>query len=261
MRRLASVRGALIVAMALLAPITWHAPLHAEEPAAARTIDPYVDLYAAMDAVTGTEQEFNRHYRFAMEQFRQSPLAQRIGKRDPKAVDAIAAAMLPWIKRHSDRMEEIGKPRYIALMKDQLSPEDASKLAAYCRTERGRNFLLKQFAPERLDGEKDSQASGPRQPLGKPTAFLKPAEGYTPPKPKPAAAPKPAAPEPVEEAVAVVLEDPALQARLTRFFAAVEELTFELNGIAADKDIAEGMARDMDYAASTYGWRLYDRPL
>jgi hypothetical protein len=262
MKKLHGTRGILPVALALLVPGVWAAPLHAEETAAtAPKTDPYVELYAAIDTVIGSEQAFDRYFRFAMTQFRQSPVAQKIARSEPKAVDAIIAAMRPWLKRQSDRMDAQSKPRYIALMREQLSPEDAGKLAAYCRTERGRAFLVKQFDPERLFAEFSGEAAGTTpKPLGKPTAFLKPAEGYTPPAPKPVAGPKPVAEAP-DPAVAAVLEDPALQARLTGFFAAFKDLMFELGSEPADKDIEEGMYRDMDYAASGYGWRLYDRPL
>src|SRR5690606_20350166 len=98
-------------------------------------------------------------------------------------------------------------------------------------------FLNKQFAPEQLYSELTGQASAPRQPAVKSSAFLKPAEGYAPPAAKPAAAPRPAIPEAPDPAVSAVVDDPALQARLTGFFAAFKELTFEISTTPSDKDI------------------------
>lgn len=251
MRRLNSIRGALLVATVLLAPASWHAPLHAEKAAEAPA-DPYQDLYAAMDAVTGSEQEFERQFALAMDRMRQTPKYQEMDQREPGVVDAIVAAMRPWMKKQTDRLEQRTRPRYIALMKEVLTPDDARKLAAYCRTERGQRFLLAQMDPERF------QPSEPSKPLGEPTAFLKPATGHTPPKPKPAPETAPSAQEP---AVAALLSDPELQARVTAFFARSDAMMFELAQTDLDKDIEQGMVQAVDYAASSYGYRLYDKPI
>jgi len=247
----ATHRTALLVALALAMPIAWQAPAHAQ--VAQSLSDPYADLYAAMDAVIGSDQEFNRQYGIMMQGLRQLPKFQQMERSDPGIVGSIGAAMRPWIKRYSERLDQRTKPRFMALMKRELTPDDAHKMAAYCRTQRGREFLLKQFDPER------ASSSGPRQPLGQPTAFLKPAEGHNPPKPKPAATP--AADAPQDPAVTAILSDLALQARVTRFFAGIEEIQLELDEVEPDKDIMDGMLRDIDYAASTYGWRLFDAPL
>lgn len=261
MRRPDSIRHVVLAALALLAPLAWHAPLGAEEPVAAATVDdPYEEFHAAMDEFYGTDQEFNRQYGLMMQELRQLPLYQRLERSEPGIVNAIGAAMRPWIKLQTERYERRTKPHVIELMKVELTPADARKLAAYSRTERGRKFL-RAYSDAQVAAP---QADRPRQPLGQPTAFLKPAEGYAPPRrvtpaaaPKPA--PKPAAPAAPDPAVAAVLDDPALQARASRFFTALSALYVEMDGM--DKDIQEGMFRDIDYAASTYGYRLFERPL
>lgn len=246
-----------MLALVLLAPAAAPTPALAGETSAEAAGDSFGDLYAAMDAVYGTDQEFERQFRLMMQDFRQIPTFQAIERKEPGIINAMGAAMRPWIKLQNERFERRARPRIMALMKDELSAEDALKLAAYCRTERGRKFLLGQRTTDAA-----SKPSGPRQPLGQPTTFLKPAEGAPPPPPpKPAAAPKPATPEPQDPAVAALLGDPALQARASRFFTGVADIWYELDSMEADKDIQDGMFRDIDYAASTFGWRLFDRPL
>jgi hypothetical protein len=238
--------------MALLAPAAVIAPAYAEEtPAPEPAADPYDDLYTTMDSVLGTDQEFERHFRIMVQNMRQSPRFQAIERKDPGIVNAIGAAMRPWLKLQTERSEQRTKPRVMALMNEELTPDDARKLAAYCRTERGRKFLIALDRPE---------PELPRAPLGEPTAFLKPAAGYTPPPPKPV--PPPAAEnQPQDPAITAILSDPELQARVTKFFTRTTAMYAEMATMEFDKDIADGMFRDVDYAASTFGWRLYDRPL
>ncbi len=248
MGRADPIRCAL-VAIALLAPVAWAAPLQATESATADAVaDPYEVLYDAIDAVLGSDKEIDRQYREMMNQLRAMPQSVALERRFPGVVNGIGKAMRPWIMKHVERVEARYRPAIVSLMKQELGPEDALKLTAYFGTERGRRFLLDQLP---------DPGAAQRQPLGQPTAFLKPAEGYTPPAPTVA----PSADAPMDPAVAAVVGDPGLKERATAFFFGLDPIMAEMAEIEPDKDITDGLMRDIDYAASTYGVRLFDRPL
>jgi hypothetical protein len=65
----------------------------------------------------------------------------------------------------------------------------------------------------------------------------------------------------MDPAVAAVVNDQALKERATSFFVGLDPIIAEMAAAQLDKDIADAMFRDIDYAASTYGVRLFERPL
>jgi hypothetical protein len=241
-----------LVAMALLAPAIWQAPVHAQQAQAAPlAVDPYLDLYAAMEAVLDSDQEYDKALQEAEREMWNMPQFVSLERRFPGSSKAVTAAMRPWLRKQSERINQRYKPRVVALMKQELEPDDARKLAAYFRTERGRRFLL-DMSPE---------PAPPIKPLGQPTAFLAPATGHNPASVKPAAPAKTVDRELLDPAVAAVVGDPVLRARATAFFLELDPIVEEMDNSELDKDIAEGMFRAMDYAASTYGVRLFEEPL
>lgn len=133
-----SFRHRLFVPVAAALLLTGYAadPLRADDAAnAAVPADPYVTLYDAIQGAASPEQLIDNAIETLKKAFvSQSPDMAAAEGLYPGLMDRIGGAMRPYMLQHSLDMTALYKPRYIALFKAELAPDEAAKLATFYRT-------------------------------------------------------------------------------------------------------------------------------
>jgi hypothetical protein len=174
-------------------------------------------------------------YRHTLSELRRQPANAEIEQTNPGYLDDIGAAMMPWIRLHAERIAQRYKPRVLELMRGQYSARDAAMLAAYYRTQPGREALLGGEAT--LD------------PMGQPNSFLAPAPVQNADGTRPGRV-YAAAPDPAVEAY---LADADLQQREKSYLESFAQLALEIAEVQPDKDVQDGLLKAIGQAATAHG--------
>lgn len=132
-----SFRHRLFVPVAAALLLTGYAagPLRADDGAnAAAPADPYDALYDAIQGAANPEQSIDNAIETLKKAFvSQSPDMAAAEGLYLGLMDRIGGAMRPYMLQHSLNTTALYKPRYIALFKAELTPDEAARLATFYR--------------------------------------------------------------------------------------------------------------------------------
>ncbi|WP_086607205.1 DUF2059 domain-containing protein [Erythrobacter donghaensis] len=116
-------------------------------PAAGKLANPqpdhpaYSDLIIAIEGAVDKEVVLGNAMAVVGQQLRADPNVGAAEAVSPGLVDEILAGMRPVIDRHNDRVTKDYRPRMMAVMADYLTPEEASGVAAFYRSDLGRKLM------------------------------------------------------------------------------------------------------------------------
>lgn len=131
---------AVLLACAPLAAL----PVHATDvPAAAPvTVDPFEDIYAAIQESADMERQLDQLSATIAEQIASADTSLAIAEaRYPGLSKAMVAGFRPVLAGYSARVRESFRPRMIAVFRDKLSASEARDVAAFYRSPMGKRLL------------------------------------------------------------------------------------------------------------------------
>lgn len=164
MRRLAIGQGrSLLAAMLVLGTpaMAQDAPPPAPRmiaPAAATIANPqpdhpaYADLILAIESAVDKEAVLGNAMAVVGQQLRADPNVGAAEAVSPGLVDEILAGMRPVIDRHNDRVTKDYRPRMMAVMADYLTPEEATDVAGFYRSDLGRKLMSGVISNYNMEG-------------------------------------------------------------------------------------------------------------
>ena len=164
MRRLAigQGRGLLAAVLVLGTPaMAQDAPPPAPRmiaPAAATIANPqpdhpaYGDLILAIESAVDKEAVLGNAMAVVGQQLRADPNVGAAEAVSPGLVDEILAGMRPVIDRHNDRVTKDYRPRMMAVMADYLTPEEATDVAGFYRSDLGRKLMSGVISNYNMEG-------------------------------------------------------------------------------------------------------------
>lgn len=124
--------------LALASPVA----LHAADEDAAVTADPYDALYAAINQAeneTATIENLLDTMEHTLES--QDPNIAAIETLRPGFLEGFSDVMRPWIFEHTSRVKAIFRPRLIAAMTEELTPEEAGRMADFYASPTGAKLM------------------------------------------------------------------------------------------------------------------------
>ncbi len=134
-------RATLLAAAILIGPSSFMitpSPASAQDTADAA----YLDLYAAMNEVYDRDAEIEATIEATRREFLAVPDIAYLEAISPGLVDEVLVEMRPVLIRVSERIREQYKPEMIAVFRRYLTPEEASGIAGFYRSDLGRKLML-----------------------------------------------------------------------------------------------------------------------
>jgi hypothetical protein len=157
MIRLSALRRTGLVCAALLAaqPVLAQNNMVPVPPPPVSTFDPpaptianpqpdhpaYLDLIAAIESTVDMNAVITNALGAVKRQFQADPNLGAADKASPGLIDEIIAGMRPVIDKHNTRVSAAYRPRMAALTANYLTPEEATSVAAFYRSDVGRKLM------------------------------------------------------------------------------------------------------------------------
>lgn len=135
----------IVLAAALLAftPLAALPVQAAEAPAAAPvTVDPFEDIYLAIQESADTERQLDQLSTTIAQQITTADTTLAIAEaRYPGLSRAMVTGFRPVLASYSARVRETFRPRMVAVFREQLSESEARDVAAFYRSSMGKRLL------------------------------------------------------------------------------------------------------------------------
>ena len=111
----------------------------------------YLDLIAAIESTVDMNALLTNGLGAVKRQFQADPNLGAAERESPGLIDEIIAGMRPVVEKHNARVSAIYRPRMAALTADYLTPEEATSVAAFYRSDLGRKLMGGVFANYDMD--------------------------------------------------------------------------------------------------------------
>lgn len=239
--------------LALLAAFAAPAAARAAEPAAEVAADAHEDLYGALVAAADNRVVIDNQIETLKAALAaQDPNIAMIEASRPGLLAAFGDALRPWMVAHSERVLERFKPRFVTMLREELTADDARRLTRFYRSTTGLKLIggvVNSYTGANLLGDIDD--------LEAPATENDVRRDVT------AAAWKGAlelTAEDLRAPEADIFDDPALMTKMGVVSGRIVTLRTEMENVQPDADIAEGLVAALESSLDAYLAELPGEP-
>jgi len=162
--RKSAVLGALALALLLVAALVPAAPALAQVGTPDNAA--YADLYAAMEESVDQRMTADAALAALAREFAVAPEFAAAEAESPGLIDEVIAGLRPIFMAQSERVRLLYRPSTLALFARHLTPEEATSIAAFYRSDLGRKLMggmVRNYSPEETLSNLDTEAPVTRE--------------------------------------------------------------------------------------------------
>jgi hypothetical protein len=246
-------RSLLGLCLALLAAFAAPNALHAQEAPSAAAADAHEDLYGALLAAADNDAAIDNQIETLKQALAaQDPNIAAIEASRPGLLAVFGDSLRPWMVAHSQRIAERFRPRFVTMLREELTADDARRLARFYRSPTG--LKLMRSASRGFTG---ANVLGDIDDLEKPATENDVQRDVT------AAAWKGVldlTAEDMRVPEAEIFNDPALVAKMGAVSGRVITLRTEMENTPPDADIEQGLTASLEQSLDAYLAEMLDEP-
>jgi hypothetical protein len=126
-----------LAALALLQPLAAAQPVAAQQAAA----DPFEQVLEAIDATTPREAVLESSVRALEASLRLNPAMAALERQRPGVIETTSAAARPTLASYIARLRAEYRPRYVAVLRQHLTADEASEIAGFFESPIGQKLI------------------------------------------------------------------------------------------------------------------------